>query len=380
MPEHHQVKVVRIPELLPHPNADTLSLVKLGGYQLVVKTSEYAPGDLAIFVPPDSVVPDNETWSWLWDNAQFEGGTPIRKRLVRVRKFRKEYSEGLLQPVSILDSVFSPGEVGYVREGQDVAKRLGITHYDPEPAESARETKMKGAAKPKSLRGWMFYLWYRFLDLIGFGDPLRGKQAGPDIPYYDVEAYKNFVGTFQPGEEVVVSEKLHGSNARYIFLKEKMHAGSRQLWKAADSPCVWRWALRDNPWIEDWCRAHEGYALYGEVFPTQKFEDGSRFHYGVPEGKAGFAVFDILKPNREWANWEESLELNAGHLLWVPWYYFGPFDEAEIKKMVDGKTYMPGADHIREGIVIKSVYECDSVHGLGRKQLKLVSNDYLEKS
>ena len=48
--------------------------------------------------------------------------------------------------------------------------------------------------------------------------------------------------------------------------------------------------------------------------------------------------------------------------------------------MVDGKTYMPGADHIREGIVIKSVYECDRVHGLGRKQLKLVSNDYLEKS
>jgi RNA ligase (TIGR02306 family) len=232
------------------------------------------------------------------------------------------------------------------------------------------------------LKGWFFYAWYRFLDLIGLGDPLRGKrQPGPDAPYFDIENFKNFAGTFLPGEDVVVTEKLHGSQAKFIFHKDKMYVGSRNLWKAPDSPCIWRKALRDNPWIEPWCREHEGHTLYGEVFPTQKFKDGSAFHYGIPEGKAGFRVFDILKPNREWCCWEEvCTDHDIPRQNWVPVLHIGGFNETEVKNLVDGKTKMLGASHIREGVVIKSEYEGERVHGLGRKHLKLVSSEYYEKS
>jgi hypothetical protein len=39
---------------------------------------------------------------------------------------------------------------------------------------------------------------------------------------------------------------------------------------------------------------------------------------------------------------------------------------------------VPGAKHIREGVVIKTAIE-GYAHGIGRKQMKIVSNAYLEK-
>jgi hypothetical protein len=35
----HSVKVIRIEALEPHPNADTLSIVRIGGFQVLVRTS-----------------------------------------------------------------------------------------------------------------------------------------------------------------------------------------------------------------------------------------------------------------------------------------------------------------------------------------------------
>jgi len=64
--EHHKAKVVRIDEILKHPNADTLGLVKIEGYQVVVKLSDWKVGDLGVFLPPDSVVPQTEPFAFIW--------------------------------------------------------------------------------------------------------------------------------------------------------------------------------------------------------------------------------------------------------------------------------------------------------------------------
>lgn len=63
----------------------------------------------------------------------------------------------------------------------------------------------------------------------------------------------------------------------------------------------------------------------------------------------------------------------------VPLLYRGPFNLAVIKSFVDGNSVIGGAKHIREGIVVKADPE-RVARGLGRAQLKLVSNVYLEKS
>jgi len=47
----HEIPVIEI-KLEPHLNSDSLSLVLIDGYTVVVKTSEWKDGDLAIYVPP----------------------------------------------------------------------------------------------------------------------------------------------------------------------------------------------------------------------------------------------------------------------------------------------------------------------------------------
>ncbi len=62
----------------------------------------------------------------------------------------------------------------------------------------------------------------------------------------------------------------------------------------------------------------------------------------------------------------------------VPLMFVGPYDKATIQASIDGPSTVPGANHVREGIVIKPLHERHA-HGLGRVILKLVSNAFLEK-
>jgi hypothetical protein len=62
----------------------------------------------------------------------------------------------------------------------------------------------------------------------------------------------------------------------------------------------------------------------------------------------------------------------------VPVLHIGPFDSAKVKALAEGKSLVPGATNIREGVVVEPLIERRE-HGLGRVQLKIVSNTFLEK-
>jgi hypothetical protein len=365
-PAHHQVNIVLIEQILPHPNADRLDIIPLGGYQAISAKDQFEVGDLAYYIQPDSVVPDRAEYSFLWNNATYEGGTPERKRRIAAKKLRKEWSEGLLMPLP-------RAVVGNI--GDDISDLLGITHYDP-PDEFDEKVVQGGSDSkqgyPRSVRGWINRIksWFR-------GE--RRERRKLDVPVYDINSFKRFANTFQGDEQVQVTEKIHGSNARFsfrsgsLFKKEKMWAGSRNLWKAEGSTCQWRDILKRLPSIELWCRQHPGYTLYGEITPMQK-----GFDYGSSELQ--FWLFDILTPERKWAEVGDQVYQDwylAGGII-VPVLYQGAFDLERIKTFVDGNTTTKGK-HIREGIVIKAVPERVQ-RGVGRCQLKLVSNVYLEKS
>jgi RNA ligase (TIGR02306 family) len=207
------------------------------------------------------------------------------------------------------------------------------------------------------------------------------------VPTYDVDALKNYNNAFDNLQgvgravltepvTVVVTEKVHGSNARFLYLDGEMYAGSRQLWKAKDSNCVWRKALKQNPWIEDWCKEHEGFALYGEVTPTQ-----GGFSYGCKDGEVKFFWFDIYTPGKEWVDYDDYGTYGINEAIgkyMVPLLYYGPYNFEKISKLVDGTSIAAGGKHIREGVVIRTTREV-SQRGLGRTQLKIVSNVFLEK-
>lgn len=396
MKSNHKALVVRIPDVLEkHPNADSLSIVRVGGYQCIVKTDQTVPGSLAVYVQPDSVVPQTEPFKFIWEPyVEMDGTVSEKRRRIKARKFRKEWSEGLLlplsdffqdvQPVGTADGAVSGvmgGSLFTIKEGDDLANLLAITHYNPpeDPANTKGENQRGPQYKrwPRSFKGWIFWILRKFGidDKRGVGG---NNMPAPTVvpPVYDVEAFKNHVNAFVPGEEVVVTEKIHGSNARFTFSDGKMFAGSRQLWKAPKSKCIWRKILETDMWLESWCRAHVGYVLYGEVTPTQ-----GGFTYGSTATAPRFFAFDIfnLAENR-WLTDEEknSPTFRIPKYYQVPELYRGPFDLDIIKKLVDGKSTVDN-NTIREGVVIKPVQERE-VHGLGRLSLKIVSNEYLEKS
>lgn len=381
MPEetkaNHRVNIVEIREVLPHPNADTLGLVHIDGYQVVVKLGEFKAGDRAVYIQPDSVVPEEEVYSFLWKKSEGDeilGPVPERRRRVKAIKLRKQESEGLLLTIdSVRDNLPDTFEVG-----DDVAPFLGIYHYEPpEPEEEPERQQKRDRRWPRSFKGWFFYVLNFIPRLLGLEDIVNGQvggasERGPGAPVYDVESLKNHPDTFSAGEPVVVTEKIHGSNARYLFTNDKMYAGSRNLWKSERSNCVWRKALALNPWIETWCRAHPGEVLYGEVTPTQKFADGTLFDYGSG-GEVRFSPFAIFR-NGQWNTNEAILMHNA-----VPVLYRGPFDIDKIKAKVDGQSVVAGASHIREGAVVTADPERRSP-GRGRAQMKIVSNEFLRRT
>ncbi len=212
---NHRVNIVSINELEKHPNADSLSLVHIDGYQVVVKTENWKAGDLAIYIQPDSVVPVAPQFEFLWEGMTFPDGiVPVKRRRVTVRRFRGEYSEGMLLPLNDFLDVLPEG-VAYL-PGTDVAELLSITHYEPpeDPQQTTggdNESAPRQSRRfPRSLRGWFKFI-IRFFTKTGGPN----EKALTDFrPVYDVESLKNYGNVLQEGELVVVTEKIHGSNAR----------------------------------------------------------------------------------------------------------------------------------------------------------------------
>lgn len=390
MKSNHKANVVQITEIKPHNNADTLAIIPVGEYQVVVKKDELKIGDLCVYIQPDSVVPQTKPFKFLWENYEgLDGIVPEKRRRITVRKFRGEWSEGLL--LSVRDLLPTNDRViGWDYEvGTDVSDIIGITHYDPDKgkettAHNERAPKKKRGL-PRSLRGWFWYILH-FIGIYGQGgDSVSGwntEDGAVYAPVYDIEALKNYANAFEPGEEVIVTEKIHGSNARYLFLDGHMYAGSRTQWKSESSNCIWRKALKTNPAIEGWCRAFEGHILYGEVTPTQ----GDKWNYGSSEPQ--FFAFDVYTPEGKWASvWDvdetfgfEKLNLSGlGRLNRAPLIYAGPFDLDKIKSFVSGPSvWSANTTPIREGVIVAPETE-RHVRGLGRLKLKLVNPEFLAK-
>jgi hypothetical protein len=375
---NHQANIVRITSTHKHNNADLLELVNVNGYQAVVQKGDFLPDDLAVYIQPDSIVPQTEPFRFIWENyIGLDGLVPEKRRRITVRKFRGEWSEGLLLPISEFEEEFlqaaaNTGNVSF-EPGTDVSDIIGVTHYDPDAGTEGEAALIHAPRRkyPKTLKGWVWYILHR----LGFQRATAGfaLEVGFKIPVYDVEAYKNHMGVLVHGETVLVTEKIHGSNARFVFLDDVMYAGSRTQWKAPGGNDVWNKALANIPWIEQWCRTHPGAALYGEITPTQK-----GFKYGSEDVQ--FFLFDIRTPEGNWVPLGEYIawDIYSPSERMVPIYYLGPYSEDLIRSMVDGPSMVVGAKNIREGVVVKAATD-RRAFGLGRVQLKYVSNAFLEK-
>lgn len=315
----HTCDVVII-KLEPHPNADSLSLVMVNDFQCAVRTADWSDGDLAIYIPPDSVVPETKEFEFLG-----------KHRRIKAKKLRGEWSVGLLIPAPIDAKV-----------GDDYMERLGIIHYEPE-TKGHFSTGGDNVSAP-----------------VGF------------FPKYDVLNFRKYSSSFEDGEEVIVTEKLHGANSRFVCVDDQIYCGSRRFWKKEDPNNLWWKALNQCAVLDAWLRHHQDLVVYGEVYGSVQ-----KFTYGANHGEINFAAFDIMR-NDKWLDYDEAHEIGAP-LPWVPFVYRGEYNKTKILTFADGNSLVPGAQNIREGVVVKPTTERTD-RKLGRVQLKIVSNAYLEKS
>lgn len=333
---NHPVTVVPV-TLEPHPNADTLSVVKIGtGYQACVRTADFAGVDRAAFVEPDSLVdPARPYFAFLAPKARGVYGGKARVTTVKLRGVQ---SWGLL--------VAPPPGVTWAL-GQDVAAELGVEHYNPpEPAESPT-TGGDAEAAPADLK-------------------ILGK--------YDVDAWRKYGHIFTPDEPVYVTEKIHGASARYAYREGRMWVGSRAEWKRESDSNLWWKALRARPEIEAFCRANTDCTLYGEVFGWVQ-----DLRYGKSQGVVDFLAFDVRR-GMTWLNMVDATSAATAHgVPWVPVLAHGPYHGTLVSGMAEGPSRVPGANHVREGCVVKPAVE--RTHpDIGRVQLKCVGAGYLERA
>ena len=373
MTEFH-VNIVRLTDVTKHPNADSLYIAKIhGGYPVIFRGKEHGghfeEGDLAVYVPVDSLLPATKEFAWLSppvavlgsgaspgrDKHLPGGGTEMvappvlreQDRRVRAKRLRGVFSMGLLCP---------PPE-GAV-EGQDVAELLGITKYEPpEEAISASRTN-------------------------GFQVPAPRLAIVPGA--YDIEGLRRYTDAFEPGEAYVCTEKIHGQNARFVHDGEKLHVGSRTRWLTTEER---------NTWSDVATR----YGLAAKlakrpkvVFFGETYGNNSDMPYGVERGKTGdeLRFFDAFCS--ETGRWYDHDELLATceelGLAVVPELCRGVWGEGEFAKLLPlaegNTTLLGGKGHVREGFVIRPLKERSMRGGDyvgGRLILKLHGEGYLTR-
>ena len=334
MSEHH-IEIVRLGAVDAHPNADALDITLVhGGYPCIVKRGQFQAGDLAVYIPEDSLVPtDRAEFAFLASKAKADG-----RARIKAMRLRGVFSMGLL--------IAAPEGV---EEGQDVAVGYGITRYEP----------------PETSGGW------------GPGGSMTAGRTvappSPEPPVYDLEPLRKYHRLFAEGEEVVLTEKLHGANGRCFVADDgSVHIGSHKRWVDPESPSEWGDALKRA--IPAWPPGWRGFCVYFEVIGKQ-----GGFPYGREKGgSASIRVFDVLDVRtRRWFDHDALVGfcLDTG-LPMVPVVYRGPWLNLETHApLAEGPSTLDAA-HIREGFVARPVCERLDLRA-GRVVLKFVGQGYL---
>ena len=86
------VEVCKIDGIEPIEGADKIALAKVKNWNVVIKKEDFSVGDLAIYIPIDSIVPDVPTFEFLKD----------RHFRIKTIRLKGVYSQGILFPLEIL--------------------------------------------------------------------------------------------------------------------------------------------------------------------------------------------------------------------------------------------------------------------------------------
>lgn len=333
-----------------HPNADALELAQVGLYRAVVAKGVYRTGDVAVYIPEQSVLPAGLIEE-LGLTGRLAGSNADRVKAVRLRG---ELSQGIVcRPGVLADFDLARAAA----DGVDFAERLGITKWVP--------------PVPTSMSG--------------------DVEAAPELlPWVDIENIQRYPDVFAEGEAVVLTEKLHGSAClvTYVADEGRVHVsskgfGAKSLALKEDPRNLYWRAVRGHGVAEVAARVAERLGarrvgVFGEVYGAGVQD----LTYGA-DGRRdtlGFAVFDVAAEIDGSVRWLDAAEVLGGELPLVPRLYEGPYDIERVLEVATGRETVSGKGlHLREGVVIRSAVERYSPVTGGRAIAKAVSPAYLTR-
>ncbi|MEU6027936.1 RNA ligase (ATP) [Streptomyces tauricus] len=333
-----------------HPNADALELAQVGLYRAVVAKGAYRTGESAVYIPEQSVLP-RELIEELGLTGRLAGSGSDRVKAVRLRG---ELSQGIVcRPRALADVDLTRAAA----EGTDFAELLGVTKWVP--------------PIPPTMDGEI--------------------ESAPDLlPWVDIENVQRYPGIFAPGEEVVLTEKLHGTACLLTYF-----AGDGRVQVSSKGFGAKRLALKEDPRNLYWRAVHgHGVAavaarlaerlgarrvgVFGEVYGAGVQD----LTYGADGRREtiGYAVFDVSAEIDGEVRWLDAADLLTGELPLVPRLYTGPYDIRRVLELASGRETVSGQGiHLREGVVIRPATERYSPVTGGRAVAKAVSPAYLTR-
>lgn len=371
----YKVPLTKIVSIENHPNADRLEIATVYGFQVITKKDQYKVGDQVIYVPIDSILPQNlEDFLFPADSK-----VKLNKHRVKQIRLRKIASQGMLISPDDIKAVYGFFPNAVEDEYQEL---LNITKYEPPAPKFQSEMGAPGSRKPKAMENPLFHK-YNGLDNI-----------------------KWFPTLFKEGELVVMQEKIHGSNARAA----KLPYSANTIWKKIKLLFA---RLRGKTVAFEFCygsnnvqlqerRNYTGYYgedIYGKVFKSidleSKLKDGETvfgeiygsgiqkdYSYGCEEGVHKFIVFDVKVLNEDktqrWLSPDEVIAFTKERGLdMVPEIYRGPFSMELAKEKTVGDSKLAPTQKVREGVVVKAVEGYSDERG-NNKALKVISEAYLD--
>lgn len=343
--------------IVPIENANALELALIEGttfVSVVPKSAGLKDGDTIIYIPEQSILPDSiisdmnlvadDGKTMLAGGTILEDGTRKRDR-VKALRLRGQVSQGLC---------YSPG-IPLV-EGEDYAEQLGITKWAP-PVPASMSGKVE----------------------VTYG------MSG----YTNLENIKYYPDTIKDGEEIIATEKIHGSSLNLSLIDGELAVASKGFASRGMS-LVDEKDAQGNSKNLYWQAAHKINAkelltriseanggarvtIFAEVFGAgvQDLAYGSTSH----EVRA----FDI-RIGEDYLDYDEFVKITTElGIPIVPLIYRGPFSLAKIEEVAVGREQVSGKEAcIREGVVVKPTTERRDPE-LGRVALKVISPKYLTR-
>lgn len=360
-----KVPLTRVVDIVAHSNADKLEIVKIYDFNVIVRKGQYRIGDQVIYVPIDSILSEK------LENMLFgpESKIKLKNRRVKQIRIRGLASQGMIVSKADINAVFkfTPDKLEH-----DYAEVLNIVKYEP-PAPTFQSSLVSGKRK---------------------------KLENPHFKKYNGIDNVKWFPILLKDQEIVVSEKLHGTNSRVALLpfsantlwkkikklfgfvpKYELCYGSNNVqiqerlnYQGFYDNNVYKTVMIDQEKLH--IKISENEVLYGEII-GKGIQKG--YDYGCKDGEFRFVLFDVARLQEDgsyyWLTFDEVKAYGKERNIdVVPELYRGVFDLDKIKELTKGDSVYCPSQRVREGVVVKPV------NNNGKQiALKAISEEYLDK-